>query len=84
MFDIEFSRQAISFLKKADKTLAERILSKIELLKTEPVGHDAKRIVGMEKVFRVRVGDYRILYTLSWDLRKILVHKIDKRARVYK
>ena len=36
-----------------------------------------------EKVFRVRVGDYRILYSVSYEENLILIIKVDKRGRVY-
>ena len=61
MFNIAYSNQAKKFLNKADKILAKRLLDKIEKLKEEPTSHDTKRVEST-KLFRVRVGDYRILY----------------------
>jgi mRNA interferase RelE/StbE len=50
----------------------------------DPFPQDAKRITGQkEKVFRVRVGDYRILYVVFLDKNAILVVNIGKRANVY-
>ena len=84
MFVVEYSQQALKFLKKADKILVERLLRKIRELKTEPVTHDSKSIQGYkEKLFRVRVGDYRILYEIEYSNNKIGIIKIDKRERVY-
>ncbi len=82
MFNINYSNQARKFLKKADKILAKRILEKIENLREEPVIHDTKRIEG-EKLFRVRVGKYRILYEVDYKENLIGVIKIDKRSRMY-
>ncbi len=63
MFDIQYSKQAVKFLKSLDKTLVSRILMKIEKLKHDPISHNSKIVVGYsEKLFRVRVGNYRILY----------------------
>ncbi len=54
MFDIEYSRQAVKFLKSLDKKLVLRILNKIEKLKEEPIQHDSKTVEGYgEKLFRV-------------------------------
>lgn len=36
-----------------------------------------------EKVFRVRVGDQRILYIVRYNPNKLIIAKIDKRGRVY-
>ena len=65
MFEIEHTSNSLKFLKKSDKVLRERIIKKIEILKTDPVPHDAKRIVGETRSFSIRVGDYRILYKIK-------------------
>lgn len=84
MFEIEISNSASRFIEKAEKILQERLLAKMEKLQREPFPHDCKRVVGREeKLFRVRVGDYRILYLIDYEKNKILVADIDKRARVY-
>jgi len=84
MFSAEFSSDAKRFLKKAGKELARRIIEKIEKLKIEPFPSDVKRVVGKkEKIFRVRVGDYRIQYCVFYDKNTIFVSDIDKRERAY-
>lgn len=45
--------------------------------------HDAKSIAGENNVFRIRVGDYRVLYRINYQDNKIIIFKIDKRAKVY-
>lgn len=81
MFRIEFSVRAKKFLKKSrDK----RILDKISQLKENPVLYESKKIVNEEKIYRIRAGDYRILYKVNWDEKVILIIKIDKRSRIYK
>ena len=84
MFDISYSRQAIKFLKKLDTTLILRILENIDKLKDTPVMHDSKILEGYnERLFRVRVGDYRILYEIDHKDNIIGIVKINKRSRVY-
>ncbi|KAF5410404.1 MAG: hypothetical protein C5S43_04800 [Candidatus Methanocomedens sp.] len=57
---------------------------KIEKLKHDPISHDSKIVEGYsEKLFRVRVGDYRILYEVDYNGNLIGIIKIDKRSRVY-
>lgn len=83
-FVIEYSNQTLRFLKRADKTLVKRILAKLELLVKEPVGRNSKVIEGYkEKLYRVRVGDYRILYEVDYENEKIGIVKIDHRSKVY-
>lgn len=84
MFQVSYSSQAIKFLKSTEKSLAKRIFLKIEELQKEPFLHDTKIIQGYtEKLFRVRVGDYRILYEVDYDSKIIGIVKIDKRSKVY-
>ena len=84
MFEVKYSNQATKFLKKADKILTKRIIIKIEELKDKPIIYDTKSIKSYkEKLFRVCVGDYRILYEIDYDINIIGIIKIDKRSKVY-
>ncbi|MBN2421838.1 type II toxin-antitoxin system RelE/ParE family toxin [Candidatus Woesearchaeota archaeon] len=84
MFSIKYSSKAIKFLKKLNKDLVVRIITKIELLKENPVMHDTKSIEGFkEKLYRIRVGDYRILYEINYQNNSVGIIKIDKRSRIY-
>jgi mRNA interferase RelE/StbE len=83
-FKVQLDKQPENFLGKADKVLLERLCKKIEALKDDPIPHDAKRVINRrEKTFRVRVGDYRILYIVYFESGVLLVSKIDKRSRAY-
>lgn len=84
MFEIKYSNQALRFLKSRDKIIVERILQKIETLQEKPIIHDSKFISGYkEKLYRIRVGDYRILYEVDNKNKIIGIIKMDKRSRVY-
>ena len=84
MFDIKYSRQAVKYLKSLDKKLVLRIIHKIEKLKDEPISHDSKTVEGNnEKMFRVRVGAYRILYEVDFKNDLIGIIKIEKRGKAF-
>ena len=81
---MEFGLDAVKFLKKSEKEIDERIFDRIEKLKVEPFPSGVKRVVGKkEKIFRIRVGDYRIKYSVFYDKNIIFVSDIDKRERAY-
>ncbi len=82
-FTIYYSRRSTNFLKKADKVLVKRVIEKIEKLRKDPIIHDTKTVEGSKGVFRVRVGDYRILYEVDYKNNLIGIVKIDKRPKVY-
>lgn len=84
MLEIKLDRQAQKFLIKCEKNLFERILTKLEDLKINPIPHDSKRVQGYNTpTFRIRIGDYRVLYRINSEEKRIVVVKIDKRDSVY-
>ncbi|HEC76561.1 MAG TPA: type II toxin-antitoxin system RelE/ParE family toxin [Thermoplasmatales archaeon] len=84
-FSIYLSASSQKFLRKLDEINYERIIKRLEELSTDPFPPDAKRIIGRkEKVFRIRVGDFRILYVVYLEKQAILISNIDKRSRIYK
>ncbi len=86
MFEPVLSQDADRFLRKADKQVEERIRKTLKRkFINEPVPSDAK-FIGWhegEKVFRIRIGDYRATYKVKYDRNLILISKIDKRPRIY-
>ena len=84
-FSVHFGPQPTKFIKKLDAQTKERIKNKLLKLKEDPFPAEVERVEGHkgEKVFRVRVGDYRILYLVRYEEELIFVAKIDKRGRVY-
>ncbi len=83
MFNVSYSNRSKKFLKKADKTLVKRLIGEIEKLMEEPITHETKKVEGSKDLFRLRVGDYRILYEVDYMNNLIGIVKIDKRDRVY-
>ncbi|MBI2666434.1 type II toxin-antitoxin system RelE/ParE family toxin [Candidatus Woesearchaeota archaeon] len=83
MLEIGFSNQAERFLRKCSKDLAKRIVEKIKTLREKPVPHNSVSIAGESRMFRIRIGDYRVLYEVRWEERTILISKIDHRKKVY-
>ena len=85
MYSVELSQKAAKFLDKLDKNLSERIKERLRILSENPVPSDAKFIArgDNDKVFRIRIGDYRALYKLKEKQKVILIAKVDKRPRVY-
>ena len=84
MFSVEFGSDAKKFLKKAERQIAERIVKRIIKLREDPFPSDVKRVVGKkDKIFRVRVGDYRIQYSVIYERNLVFISDIDKRGRAF-
>lgn len=85
LFPSEFSSPAAHDIKKLEKVMQTRIKSKITELENDPSPKQVGRVESYqdEKVFRIRVGDYRILYLVRYTPNQLIVVKVDKRSRVY-
>jgi len=85
MFEILFEKSAFKFLSNIDAKNRQRISEAIENLAEDPFPHDVKRIYGTnEKLFRIRVGEFRVLYRIDYGEIVIVIVDIDSRKRVYK
>ena len=83
MYELFLEKNVIKFISKLNKDLSKRIFDKIETLRINPTPSDSKRLVNVkDKVFRIRVGDYRVLYRIEGNT-VVIVFLIDKRSRVY-
>jgi mRNA interferase RelE/StbE len=68
-------------LRALPKEQRRRIGQKLDALQTDLVG-DVKKLAGQEGKYRLRVGSFRVLFTLEKDL--ILVHAVKDRKDAYR
>ena len=84
MLPVVFTSQAEQNLAKLDKQIAQRILKKIRWLAENLGTLTPEPLTGQfEGVFKLRVGDYRVLYTLE-DEDSVVIRLIKHRREVYK
>lgn len=79
-YKIIFQKAAQKFLEKQDKSTRLRLYKAIYRL---PSGTDIKKLVGYD-MFRLRIGTFRILYTIDDGIKIISIENIDNRGDVYK
>mgnify|MGYP006075004781 CR=1 FL=1 len=79
-YRIIIEKRAEKFIRIQEKKEQERLLNAISKL---PEGTDIKKLKGSE-LFRVRVGNYRVLYTIDEGIKVITIENIDNRGDVYK
>lgn len=80
MFKIEWKENAIRELEKLDRNLASRIYKKVSQLKENFDSADVKRLKNSD-LFRLRIGDYRVLFGIEKDT--IYILKIGHRRNIY-
>ena len=81
MFQIELTETAKDFLKKLQKKDAEIILNKLYSIRENPYRF-LKRLQG-ERLWRLRIGDYRTVVDVIVSANKIVVIRIGHRKNVY-
>ena len=82
-YSIEIKKSAIKELNAIVKKELKRILSKIRSLADDPRPMGCVRLSGQER-YRLRQGDYRILYSIEDDVCVVYVVKIAHRKDVYR
>jgi len=86
-WSVEFSKSAFRALERLDKTVSPRILDHLEsLAETEnPLRHkDVRSLEGkLRSFYRLRVGEYRVIFELDVENRRIGVLAIVPRGRAY-
>jgi mRNA interferase RelE/StbE len=71
-------------LASLDGSIQRRIAVRIDALAENPNSPGAKKLQGEKDIWRVRVGDYRVLYTIRNAELVVLVIKIGHRREVYR
>lgn len=81
-FGIFLSTEAAKFLKNLDNENKNRIIEKLKLLENGPFSLPYKKIKGRENTYRIRSGDFRVIYSIHKN--EIRVLKIGHRKGIYK
>jgi mRNA interferase RelE/StbE len=82
-YNIEIKRSAVKEIRKLPSSEIKKILSAIKTLENDPRPHGCIKLTQEEK-YRIRVGQYRILYSIEDEALVIYIVKIAHRKDVYK
>jgi mRNA interferase RelE/StbE len=83
-YRITFKPTVEKDLSKVPRELIARFFKRLEILKQNPYPRQALRLEGTEGLYRLRVGDYRIIYGVHTTSHQIVVHHIRLRRDVYR
>jgi mRNA interferase RelE/StbE len=79
-----FEPSAVRELGKLARDVQVRIMARIEALAKEPRPAGVKKLEGMKELYRVRAGDYRVVYQIQDERLVVLVVRIAHRREVYR
>ena len=82
MYSIKWNPRVIEYLEKLPEDILSRIAKKIEQIKENPF-HYLEHYEG-DKVYKLRIGDYRALIDVDLNNRVLYIQVIDLRSRIYK
>jgi len=83
-YEIEITRTAEKQLKKLQRAEQGRVVAAVLRLADEPRPRGSRKLTGYDDVFRIRVGTYRILYSVSGRRLVIIILKVGHRRDVYR
>ena len=83
-YRVEIVKSAVKDLRGISPKLTPKITRAIEALESDPRPVGCKKLVGSEHTYRIRIGDYRVVYDLLDEVLTILVIRIRHRRDAYR
>jgi mRNA interferase RelE/StbE len=83
-YGIRIAESAARSLKKLPPVIQTRIAARIEALANNPYPAGARKMVGEERAYRIRIGDYRVIYEVFEQTILVLILRIGHRKDVYR
>ena len=85
MYSVKFTAEALEQLERLDKPVAQQVLKKLHWMAENFDQTSHLPLTGSLKgVFRLRIGDYRALYTFDKTETIMVVHFVQRRREIYK
>jgi mRNA interferase RelE/StbE len=82
-YTIVFARSARKEIESLSEALGRRVLARIEALAADPRPHRCVKLTGSDDLWRIRVGEYRVLYAIDDALQVIDVIAVRHRKDAY-
>jgi mRNA interferase RelE/StbE len=83
-YQVEFTKKASKQLDKLSKDLQQKIKTKVQELADNPRPGGVVKLENSDDRYRIRVGDYRVLYEIQDDLLIVSVIRVGHRREVYR
>ena len=83
-YTIEFKPSAYRQFKRFPSAIAKRIDARIIALADNPRPRGVEKLAGYERAYRIRVGDYRVLYEIYDDVLVVYVIRVAHRREAYR
>jgi mRNA interferase RelE/StbE len=82
-YEIEYAPKAVRAIEKLSRDVQRRVVARIEALAKNPRPSGAIKLAG-QAIYRVRVGDYRVLYAIADERLVVLIVDVGHRREIYR
>lgn len=83
MYRVVLVRVAEKDLDALDSSVAKRIIAHLLLLEENPRPAGVKKLFGKNDVWRMRVGDWRVIYGISDERKEVIIYRVRHRSAAY-
>ncbi len=83
-YSLSFKPSVEKDLQSIPRSIITRILDRIDHLPAHPNPPQSTKLQGAERLYHLRVGDYRIVYEVDREAEQITVHYVRHRREVYR
>jgi len=84
IYSIRFKKSAEKEIEKLPVSVVKRIIPAIDDLALNPRPKGSKKLESKEEIWRIRIGDYRVLYSIEDVIKIIEIRHIGHRKDIYK
>ncbi len=84
MYRVLLERSVEKDLARLSSEIHERVIAAIQALATNPRPPGCRKLVGSKNDWRIRVGDYRVIYEIADKGRVVRVNRVRHRREVYR
>jgi len=83
-YRVRFTKSAEKDLRRIEESQVFSVMEKIEALSVNPRLEGTKKLVGSEAAYRLRVGDYRVIYTIDDGIKIVQIDRVRHRKDAYR
>lgn len=84
MYEVQLSRHAEKDLRRLPAEIFRRVIQEIRALAENPRPPGCRKLAGSERDYRIRIGEYRVLYEILDDVRQVRIFRVGHRRDVYR
>lgn len=83
-FRIEWKKSTRKDLRRLPPGVVDRVMAAVEALSQNPFPHGVEKLSGSEHAYRIRLGDYRVVYEVVTESKLIEIQRVRNRKDVYR